>query len=138
MIHWNTAEQCSKYGFVGADSRPAFCLLILDEIEIVLIEYTGYTSQDFKHYTDVYYKGVHYKDVGGKDCLYMTWMSWQVFLENQTNYTIGYKLRMIHRMIHWVQMPDGVTDCVRRWQERTSLHSRTLFLIELKYEHGPL
>lgn len=68
----------------------------------------------------------------------MTWMSWQVFLENQTNYTIGYKLRMIHRMIHWVQMPDGVTDCVRRWQERTSLHSRTLFLIELKYEHGPL
>lgn len=43
MIHWNTAEQCSKYGFIGADSRPAFCLLVLDEIEIVLIEYTQVT-----------------------------------------------------------------------------------------------
>lgn len=45
MIHWNTVEQCSKYGFIGADSRPAFCLLVLDEIEIMLIEYTGYTAK---------------------------------------------------------------------------------------------
>ena len=64
-------EQCSKYGFIGADSRSAFCLLVLDEIEIVPIEYTGDTSQDFKSYTDVSYKDVYYKDVGGKDYLCM-------------------------------------------------------------------
>ena len=71
MIHWNMVEQCSKYGFIGADSRSAFCLLVLDEIEIVPIEYTGDTSQDFKSYTDVSYKDVYYKDVGGKDYLCM-------------------------------------------------------------------
>lgn len=47
MIHWNIVEH-SKYGFIGADSGSVFCLLVLDEIEIVLIECTGDTSQDVK------------------------------------------------------------------------------------------
>lgn len=62
----------------------------------------------------------------------MIMMNWQVF-HRKSIYTIGYKIRTIH----WVKMPDGGTDCVRRWQERTSLH-RTLFLIEHKYEHDSL
>lgn len=98
-----------------ANSGSVSYLLVLDEIEIVLIECTGDISQDV-----------------GRKALHFIWLWWigKFFTENQST-------QLGIRTIHWVKMPDGGTDCVRRWQERTSLH-RTLFLIEHKYEHDSL